>query len=118
MIHFTHTMFTIPDNFKEAIADMGLDVLPEEERNELLAEIGEVLFHAVMRRVWEVLTPELQEELFRLFEGGDDDPDSTGRREQVDRFLEERVPDFARFVKEECESLLAAQRSAYEETGS
>ncbi len=108
-------MFTIPDNFKEAIADMGLDILPEEERNELLADITEVLFHAVMRRVWEALTPEHQNELFRLFEGGNDDPDTAGRRERVDRFLEEHVPDLARFVKEECESLLAAQRSAYEE---
>ncbi|MBP9749240.1 MAG: hypothetical protein KBD21_00680 [Candidatus Pacebacteria bacterium] len=108
-------MFIAPSVLNEALADMGLDLLSEEERNELLADLGEVLSQAVLRRVWETLTPELQDELIRLFEAGNAESDNTKSQEQVDRFFKEHVPDLERFIKEESESLLAAQRTTYEE---
>ncbi len=100
-------MFIAPSVLNEALADMGVDLLSEEERGELLADIGEVLSQAVLRRAWETLTPELQGELIRLFEAGNAEPDNKKWEEGIDRFLKEHVPDLERFMKEETESLLA-----------
>ena len=86
-----------------------LSMLSEEERNELLADIGEVVFDAVMRRVWDALDADGQDELTKLFEASSDDPENDEKRERIDTFLKERVPDFERFVQEETEKLRAAE---------
>ncbi len=111
-------MPTTPSIPPEILEKFGLDILPEDERDELLADVGEVVFRAVMRRVWDTLTPERQDELLARMEASNAEPENEKLREEMDAFLKENVPDLDRFVREEGASLLETQRSIYGEIAS
>jgi hypothetical protein len=57
------------------LAQLGLDTLPKGEQDELNAEIGEVVFAGVMRRVWDVLDLHQQDALMSLLKESEQDPD-------------------------------------------
>jgi len=84
---------------------LGLEGLPEEAREELLAELGEVVFMNVMRRTHKALTLTQQDALTRLLEESAEDPENEKRREALAQFLAAQVPDFDTYVREEVAAL-------------
>lgn len=75
----------------------------------LLDTIGEVIFQGVMLRVFETLDETKQEKLTELFEASNQDVENDEKREAIYAFVNEHVPDFETFVREEVELLQSAE---------
>jgi Fe-S cluster biosynthesis and repair protein YggX len=91
---------------------LGLDTLPKEDQDELNAELGEVIFMGVMRRVWDTLDFHQQDALMALLRESELNPESDEKRAALASFLDTQVPDFPKYVQVEVEAILAAQREA------
>ncbi len=103
----------LPQNFPDPAAlfeELGLDLLPEEERDAFLADLGELIFSGAMQRTFASLPDEGKEELGNLLEASAADPESDGRRAALETFIKERVPDFDSFVLAEIEAFVTAYR--------
>jgi len=94
------------------LEEVGLSDLPKEHKEELLHEAGEAIYNAVMLRVFDLLPNAQQKELVALLAAQADAPDDASKAEDVAAFLEKNVPDFARFMHEETESLHKRIRDA------
>ena len=101
--------------YDDIIASLGLDLLPEDERNALLSDIGEVIFRGVMHKVWNSLDPTTQDQLTQLFDASNEDPENEQKREAIDQFLTANVPDLKLYVSQEVEALKTAQQDVYGE---
>ena len=99
------------------LKDLGLDALPKVDQDELSAEMGEVVFTAVMRRVWDALDFHQQDALASLFTESNADPESAEKKMAIATFLDTQVPDFSRYVKEELESLRTNHQQFLTEAG-
>ena len=99
----------------DLLADLGLEHLNEEERTELVGEIGEVILRGVMRKAWNVLSLKEQEELTALLEASAADQGSDEKHAAIDTFLKEHVADLPRYVSDEVEAFKKAQRNAVSE---
>lgn len=73
---------------------LGLDALPEKEKNEMLAKVAELLHQAIIARALTVMSAQMQNEFEKLL-GGNPKP------EEVAGFLQASVPDFSEIVEEE-----------------
>ena len=77
------------------IKELGLDELSQEKQEEILLEVGSVIFQGVLIRVMELLSVEDQTAFGKLVEEKPDD------REGLLNFLQEKVPNMNDIVKEE-----------------
>jgi hypothetical protein len=77
------------------------DLLGEEEQNELLAEMGEVVYMGALQKAWESLETGLQTELTELLELCAKEPENEDRSTALDAFLEKHVPEWERFLENE-----------------
>lgn len=100
---------------QKLIADLGLDELPEEERSELLSDIGEVVFEAAMRKTLQNLPPEKQDALIALFDASTADPQNEQKAQAIEAYLKEHAPDFERYLVEESASFRETQQQIYGE---
>lgn len=100
---------------QKVIADLGLDELPEEERNELLSDIGEVIFEAAMRKTLQNLPPDKQDALMALFDASAADPENEQKAKAIEAYLKEHAPDFERYLAEESASFRETQQQIYGE---
>jgi hypothetical protein len=99
----------------DMMAEFGLADLPEEERNELLAEIGEIVHRGVMQKAWNILDLAKQDALTELLEASNLDPDNDEKRDAVDQFMQAEVPDLERYIREEVATLKKAHEDLYGE---
>ena len=97
------------------IRELGLEAIPEPERSEILAEIGEVVFTAAMQKVWNVLDSKQQDELLALFELSTQDPKNKEKQEAVQSFIDEYVPNFKKYIHDEQEAIIKVQKEIYTE---
>ncbi len=97
------------------LEDLGIADLPEEERNEILADIGEVIFQSVMRKVWQSLDIDGQDVLTEILEASAREPENEAHSTALDVFLKERVPDFDRYLAEEVQAFRDSQEKIYGE---
>ncbi|MEK7452947.1 MAG: hypothetical protein AAB614_01810 [Patescibacteria group bacterium] len=79
------------------IKELGIDNLPEKEKEEMLLRIGKIIFQDVMFRVVEILSEKDQDEMSKLFDetAGDDEGD------KVLDFLRSKIDNFDDIVGEE-----------------
>lgn len=77
------------------IKDLGLDALPESEREEALMSIGKMVFQGVLMRAINELSDEDAEAFGKLMEEKPDD------QQAVLDFLQSKVSNFDEIVKEE-----------------
>ncbi len=77
------------------IKDLGLDVLPESEREEALMSIGKMVFQGVLMRVLDEMSDEDAEAFGKLMEEKPDD------QQAFLNFLQSKVPNLDEIVKEE-----------------
>jgi hypothetical protein len=72
------------------IEELGLQDLPQEKQDELMAQIGEVVMKRIYLETMESLEKEDQEKLIDLMEK---------KPEEAEGFLREKIPDYDNFVK-------------------
>jgi hypothetical protein len=72
------------------IEELGLQSLPQEKQEELMAQIGEVVMKRIYLETMESLEKEDQEKLIDLMEK---------KPEEAESFLREKIPDYDNFVK-------------------
>ena len=106
----------MPPHDNKLLHDLGLDTLPKGEQDELNADIGEVVFAGVMRRVWDVLDLHQQDALMSLLRQSEQDPNNEERRNALTTFLDTQVPDFGSYVQDELNALTQAHREAQSDT--
>jgi hypothetical protein len=75
---------------KTIIEELGLQDLPQEKKDELLAKIGEVAMKRIYLETMESLEKPDQEKMVEMM---DKDPDG------VEAFLKEKIPNYDDFVK-------------------
>ena len=100
---------------QQAVQELGIDHMPEEERDAFLAEVGAVLFRGVMRRVWNSLDRAKQDTLTSLLDASGDDPDNEEKGRALEDFMKKNVPDYAHFVEQEVAELRATQEDIFGE---
>ena len=92
---------------KDDAANMPhLELLPKELEDELLVDAGEIVYDAVMLRVFNALPVDKQQVLTTMLASGE------VTDEQVLAFVRNEVPDLDSFVQEEVESLARTVRDA------
>lgn len=106
----------MPPQKNTLLNDLGLDALPAEDRDELNAEIGEVVFAGVMRRVWDKLDFHQQDALMALLRESERDSESNEKRTAIATFLDTQVPEFAEYVREELDAIVQAHKEALNDT--
>jgi pilus assembly protein FimV len=83
-------MSNLKENIKAAqidlIKDLGIEQLDQEQKEEILTQIGEILQQRIVLRIVEELPEEKQDEFQAVLEKAQDDPD------QLDKYLEENIP--------------------------
>jgi len=80
------------------IKELGIEMLPEEAQDEIVAKLGEVILRSVTVAIFEKLGDEARAEFERVSK--EDEP------ELVQRFLEENVPDMQTLMEEEIKRTL------------
>lgn len=98
------------------LAELGFTDLPQEQQDELNADIGEVVFLGAMRRVWDALDYHGQDTLTSLLKESESDPENSEKRTALAAFLDSHVPDFPAYVRAEVEALKRAHNEAMGET--
>jgi len=81
----------------DLLAEIGMDKLPVEEQAAMMQEMGDSIMGAIMVRVIPMLDEASQKELDTLLEGADDP-------QQLQDFLNAKVPEFQQIVTEEVEN--------------
>jgi hypothetical protein len=79
---------------EDLLKELGIDKLPPEKAEEMMATIGRILYQAVLIRVMERLTDPEKEEFGALLDRGADE-------DAVLAFLTAKVPDLNSIVEEE-----------------
>ena len=79
--------------------DLGIDSLPEAEKQEILTRIGNIIFQRVMGQVIESLPEDKRKELSEVFDQSAKDP------HVLLSFLQTNVPDFDSLVSNEVAKL-------------
>lgn len=80
------------------INELGIQALPEEAQDEIVAKLGEVILRSVTVAIFEKLGDEARAEFERVSK--EDEP------ELVQRFIEENVPDMQTLMEEEVKRTL------------
>jgi hypothetical protein len=102
-----------PDEIEALYEELGLDLLPPEEREEVVARIGEVIFEGVMFRTVQALDDVKKEALTQLFDASHADPDNEQKQEAIQAFIATNVPDFASYLTQEIDALKNAPQDLY-----
>lgn len=89
------------------ISDLGLDSLPEDQRNAFLANMVDTVLNRVFLRVSQVLTEQDLQMLDTLQQGPNPD-------QAVNQFLASRIPTFNSIVDEEIANLKEEMKTAVE----
>lgn len=89
------------------ISDLGLDSLPEDQRNAFLANMVDTVLNRVFLRVSQVLTEQDLQMLDTLQQGPNPD-------QAVNQFLASRIPTFNSIVDEEIATLKEEMKTAVE----
>jgi hypothetical protein len=79
----------------DLIKELGIDKLPRERQEELLAQMGEIVQQRILLRLLEELPEEDKDEFAALLEANQDNP------EVVEMFLKEKVPNMDVLAMEE-----------------
>lgn len=109
-------MDTIPfdQNILDSLFDeLGLDVLPPDEREDIVARIGEVIFEGVMLRTVQALDDTKKEALIALFDASSADPESEQKQTAIQTFIETNVPAFDQYLALEIEALKNAPQDVF-----
>lgn len=107
-----NTHNTIPN---DVLAQLGLDQLPEGERNKILSDISKLIYGGAMQKAFAVLDEGQQDELMALLATSNAEPGNSKAREQVDTFLTENVPDFGQILEQESRAFFEKQHRLYKE---
>ena len=91
------------DNSHSLLEELGIENLPAEERDMLVAELGEILFTGVTERAWNDLDLQKQDTLTSLLKAIEDKPDDENRHASLMQFFETQVPEFKTYVQKEIE---------------
>jgi hypothetical protein len=102
-----------PDEIEALYEELGLDLLPPEEREEVVARIGEVIFEGVMFRTVQALDDVKKEALTQLFDASHADPENEQKQEAIQAFIATNVPDFASYLTQEIDALKNAPQDLY-----
>jgi len=90
---------SLQDNIKAAqldlIKELGLEKLNEQQRQEILAQIGEVLQQRLVLRMLEEMPEEKKEEFGKILQDNQEDP------KVVEDFLANNIPNMEDVVLEE-----------------
>jgi hypothetical protein len=89
--------------------DDTFDVLPEAERDELLADIGEVVYMNALHKAWESLEAEKQDELTTLVEASASDPENEEKSSAIEVYIQSNVPTWEQIIEEEIVAFGTAQ---------
>lgn len=77
------------------INELGLDKLPEEEREEAILTAGRIIFQSVLIRVMEELSEEERENFKKII------AEEPQNEEKVANFLQSNIPDLDKIVAQE-----------------
>jgi len=80
------------------IKELGIDSLPEEAQDEIVAKLGEVILKSLTVAIFEKLSNEARVEFEKIGEKGD--------HALIQEFLEENVPDMHTLMEEEVKRVL------------
>lgn len=86
-------------NNDSLIKDLGLNDLPEKDRNEMVANLAEALQNRITTRVMDTLSDEEKKELDKIVEAGDD--------KKVGEYLKDRIPGLSFIEQDEYERFRA-----------
>ena len=90
---------SLKDNIKNAqidlITELGIDKLPEKQRQELFAQIAEVLQQRIVLRLIEEMPEDKKEEFGKVLAENKDNP------EPIEKFLGETLPNVEELVLDE-----------------
>jgi hypothetical protein len=100
---------------EEVLVQLGLNHLPEPERNEILSDISKLIYSGAMHKAFAVLDEGQQDELMALMAASNAERGNSKAREQVETFLRENVPDFNRFLEQESSAFFEKQHRLYKE---
>lgn len=77
----------------QLVKELGIDSLPEEKQNELLAKMTEVLIKRIFVETMEKLSEQERVEYAQLTENGESDPELIGK------FLKDHINDYDGMVE-------------------
>lgn len=80
------------------IKELGIDGLPEEAQDEIVAKLGEVILKSLTVAIFEKLPNDARTEFERISAKGD--------HSLIQEFLEENVPDLHTLMEEEVKKVL------------
>lgn len=80
------------------IKELGIDGLPEEAQDEIVAKLGEVILKSLTVAIFEKLPSDARTEFERISAKGD--------HSLIQEFLEENVPDLHTLMEEEVKKVL------------
>lgn len=83
--------------------DLGLDAISEQERNEIISDLGQVILERSLVVVFERLTNDDRAELERL---------SAKEGPELMIFLRQRIPDFDTIVAETSREIIAGIKAS------
>ena len=75
------------------VKDLGLDGIPKDVQDEVIARVGENILRRLTVSIVEKISPEARQEFDSISEAGDS--------ERMKTFLNAQIPDFDNFVKNE-----------------
>ncbi len=83
----------IPDIKKNLIEELGLENLPEKEKNDLIVSLADALQSRITERALNFLTEEDKKELEKLVDQKNED--------ETDKFLAEKIPNIDEIMYDE-----------------
>lgn len=84
------------DPKESLVADLGLDNLPEDQKNNIIVNLAHALQNRITARVLATLSPEEAKELDNLIAQGDDS--------QVEEYMATKVPGVDFIIRDEYET--------------
>jgi hypothetical protein len=82
------------------ITQLGLDLLPQEEREKILLDIGEIIFRGVIMKVMDVMNEKDKNDFEKVLDEANKSEDD----DQIGIFLMEKVPNLDAIVSTEVEN--------------
>lgn len=80
------------------VKELGIEILPEQAQNEIVAKLGEIILKSVTVSIFERLSDDARAEFERITK--EDEP------ELLQRFLDEHIPDMQGLMAEEVKKTL------------
>lgn len=90
---------------KSIIEEFGLQNLPEDKKEEVLAKMGDVLFKRILLETLESLDEEDQKKFGEMV-------DAKANAEEVESFLESKIENYEEFVKKVTENFKNEMKTA------